>query len=337
MAKAQLTPAKIMQLGMGFWGSKTLLSAIELGLFTELAKGPLDERALTKRLQLHSRSAKDFFDALVALGMLMRMGTRYTNTPETAKFLDRSKPSYAGGILEMCNARLYTFWGSLTDGLRTGKPQNEVKTGEDFFGTLYADPQRLEGFLKAMTGLSIGPAQVIAKKFPWKKYRTFVDVGCAQGGVAVEVASAHKHLMGGGMDLPVVQPIFEAYAKDRGVAQRLRFHPGNFFQDPLPKCDVIVMGHILHDWNLDEKIMLLRKAYDALPAGGAVIIHEALIDDARKQNAFGLLMSLNMLIETHGGFDFTGADCRKWMKEVGFKRTQVARLAGPDGMVVGFK
>jgi SAM-dependent methyltransferase len=335
MAKSGLTPAKIMQLGTGFWGSKTLLSAIELGLFTELAKGPLDAAALTKRLQLHPRSARDFFDALVALGMLKRTGSRYANTTETALFLDRAKPSYVGGILEMCNARLYRFWGSLTEGLRTGQAQNEVKTGEDFFGTLYADPQRLEGFLKAMTGLSIGSAKIIAKKFPWKKYRTFVDVGCAQGGVAIAVA--HKHLTGGGMDLPVVQPVFEAYAQARGVRQRLRFHPGDFFKDPLPKCDVIVMGHILHDWNLDEKMMLLRKAYDVLPSGGAVIIHEALIDDARKQNAFGLLMSLNMLIETHGGFDFTGADCRKWMKEVGFKRTQVARLAGPDGMVVGYK
>ena len=337
MAKSRLTPAKIMQLGTGFWGSKTLLSAIELGLFTELAKGPLDAAALTKRLQLHPRSARDFFDALVALGMLKRTGSRYANTTEASLFLDRAKASYVGGILEMCNARLYQFWGSLTEGLRTGQAQNEVKTGEDFFGTLYADPQRLEGFLKAMTGLSIGPAQVIAKKFPWKKYHTLVDVGCAQGGVAAEIALAHKHLTGGGMDLPVVQPIFEAYAKARGVAQRVRFHPGNFFKDPLPKCDVIVMGHILHDWNLDEKMMLLRKAYDVLPSGGAVIIHEALIDDARKQNAFGLLMSLNMLIETHGGFDFTGADCRKWMKEVGFKRTRVERLAGPDGMVVGFK
>jgi len=337
MAQSRLTPAKIMQLGTGFWGSKTLLSAVELGLFTELAKAPLDAAALTKRLQLHSRSAEDFFDALVALGMLKRTGRRYANTAETALFLDRAKPSYVGGILEMSNARLYRFWGSLTEGLRTGKPQNEVKTGEDFFDTLYADPQRLEGFLKAMTGLSIGSAQIIAKKFPWNKYRTFVDVGCAQGGVAVEIALAHKHLKGGGMDLPVVQPVFEAYAKDRGVAQRLRFHPGDFFKDPLPKCDVIVMGHILHDWNLDEKIMLLSKAYDALLAGGAVIIHEALIDDARKQNAFGLLMSLNMLIETHGGFDFTGANCRKWMKDAGFKRTKVERLAGPDGMVVGYK
>ncbi|HSL05889.1 MAG TPA: methyltransferase [Nitrospiraceae bacterium] len=260
MATGRSTPAKIMQLGTGFWGSKTLLSAIELGLFTELAKGPLDAEALTKRLQLHSRSARDFFDSLVALGVLKRTGPRYANTAETALFLDRAKPSYVGGILEMCNARLYRFWGSLTDGLRTGQPQNEVKTGGDFFGTLYGDPKRLEGFLKAMTGLSAGSAQIIAKKFPWEKYRTFVDVGCAQGGVAVEIALAHKRLMGNGMDLPVVQPVFEAYAQARGVAQRLRFHPGDFFKDPLPKCEVIIMGHILHDWSLDEKMLLLRKA-----------------------------------------------------------------------------
>ena len=337
MATRRLSPAKIMALGMAFWGSKTLLSAIELGLFTELAQGPLDADTLTRRLNLHPRSARDFFDALVTLGMLKRTGSRYANTAETGMFLDRNKPSYVGGMLEMSNARLYRFWGSLTEGLRTGKPQNEVKTGEDFFGTLYSNPQRLEGFLKAMTGLSIGSAQVIAKKFPWKKYRTFTDVGCAQGGVAVEIARAHKHLMGVGMDLPVVQPIFEAYVKTKGVAQRVRFHPGDFFKEPLPKSDVIIMGHILHDWNLDEKLMLLRKAYDALSSNGAVIVHEALIDDARQKNSFGLLMSLNMLIETHGGFDFTGAECRKWMKDVGFKQTKVDWLAGSDGMVVGFK
>ncbi len=337
MARGRLNSAKILQLGMAFWGSKTLLSAIELGLFTELANGPLTLEALTARLNLHPRSARDFFDALVALGMLTRSGARYANTPETTQFLDRRKPAYLGGMLEMCNARLYGFWGSLTEGLRTGQPQNEVKTGGDFFGTLYRDPQRLEGFLKAMTGLSIGAGRAIAKKFPWKRYKTFADVGCAQGGVAVEVALAHKHLAGLGVDLPVVRPVFEAYAQSKGLAQRLHFHPGDFFKDTLPKADVIIMGHILHDWNLDEKLMLLRKAYDALPPKGAVIIHEALIDDGRKQNAFGLLMSLNMLIETHGGFDFTGADCRKWMKTVGFKRTQVERLAGPDGMVVGYK
>jgi SAM-dependent methyltransferase len=337
VAKKQLTPAKVMELGTGFFGSKTLLSAIELGLFTELAKGARTGEELTARLNLHPRSARDFFDALVALGMLKRTGARYANTPETALFLDRAKPSYIGGILEMCNARLYRFWGSLTDGLRTGQPQNEVKTGGDFFGTLYGDPQRLEGFLKAMTGLSIGAGRGIANKFPWKQYKTFADVGCAQGGVAVEIALAHKHLSGLGMDLPVVKPVFEAYVETKGLAKRMQFQPGNFFKEPLPNVDVIIMGHILHDWNLDEKLMLLRKAYEALSPNGAVIVHEALIDDARKENAFGLLMSLNMLIETHGGFDFTGADCRRWMKEAGFKKTKVERLAGPDGMVVGYK
>ena len=337
MATRHLTPEGIMQLGFGFWGSKTLLSAVELGLFTKLAKGPLDLKVLTRRLKLHPRSAKDFLDALVALGMLKRTGTRYMNTPETSLFLDRAKPSYVGGMLEMANARLYRFWGSLTEALQTGKPQNEVKTGEDFFGTLYADRRRLEGFLKAMTGLSVEAARAIAKQFPWRRYRSFMDIGCAQGGVAVEIALAHKHLSGGAMDLPVVQPVFEAYARAKGVATRFRFHPGNFFKDPLPKSDVIIMGHILHDWSLDEKMMLLRKAYDVLPAGGALIVHEAIIDDARKKNAFGLLMSLNMLIETHGGFDFTGADCKRWMKEVGFKRTKVEALVGPDSMVIGIK
>jgi len=337
MGDRQLTPDRIMQLGVGFWGSKTLLSAIELGLFTELAKGPLNAAALTDRLKLHPRSARDFFDALVALGMLKRTGERYANRPETALFLDRAKPSYRGGMLEMANARLYRFWGSLTEALQTGKPQNEDKTGGDFFGTLYADPKRLEGFLKAMTGLSLGAARMIAKKFPWRKYRTFVDIGCAQGGVPVEITLAHKHLAGGGMDLPVVQPIFEAYVCEKGLDGRLRFYPGDFFKDPLPKTDVLIMGHILHDWNLEEKMMLLRKAYDALPTGGALIVHEAIIDDQRKRNALGLLMSLNMLIETHGGFDFTGADCMGWMREVGFSKARVESLAGPDSMVVAVK
>jgi SAM-dependent methyltransferase len=337
MATRRLSPAKVMQLGFGFWGSKTLLSAIELGLFTELARGPLDGETLVARLQVHPRSARDFFDALVALGMLRRTGSRYANTPETARYLDRTKPSYIGGMLEMANARLYRFWGSLTEGLRTGRPQNEAKSGDDFFGALYADPKRLEGFLKAMTGLSIESGRSIAKKFPWKQYRTFVDVGCAQGGVTVEIALAHKHLSGGGMDLPVVRPVFEAYRQQKRLEKRLQFHEGDFFKDPLPTADVLIMGHILHDWNLDEKRMLLRKAFEALPPKGALIVHEALIDDGRKDNAFGLLMSLNMLIETHGGFDFTGRDCAAWMKEVGFTRTRVTRLSGPDGMVVGFK
>jgi hypothetical protein len=163
VGRAAVTPDAIMELGMAFWGSKTLLSAVELGVFSELA-GPdgLDGEVLRERLGLHPRSAADFFDALVALGMLERANGRYANTPATELFLDRAKPSYIGGILEMANARLFGFWGSLTEGLRTGAPQNEIKDDRDFFRALYADPARLEQFAKAMSGLSVGAGQAIA-------------------------------------------------------------------------------------------------------------------------------------------------------------------------------
>jgi hypothetical protein len=186
-----------------------------------------------------------------------------------------------------------------------------------------------------MTGLSRGANMAIAKQFPWTQYRSFVDVGTAQGDLAVQVALAHPHLTGTGFDLPEVGSIFEEYAAQTGVADRVRFVPGDFFTDALPSTDVVMMGHILHDWDLNEKLLLLRKAYDALPQGGALIVYEAVIDDERRSNTFGLLMSVNMLIETPGGFDYTGADCRAWMSEVGFSDSYVQHLAGPDSMVVG--
>jgi hypothetical protein len=335
--KNKTTPDRILQLGLAFWGSKTLLSAIELGLFTELAKGPRDKDALRVYMGLHPRSIGDFLDSLVALGVLDRKGGKYRNTPETNLFLDRNKPSYVGGILEMCNARLFGFWNSLTEGLRTGLPQNEAKSGGNLFEAIYSDPAKLKGFLQAMTGLSIGAGMAMAAKFPWKKYKTFVDIGGAQGGVAVQLALAHKKLSGGNFDLPVVGPIFEDYVRSFKLENRLKFHPGDFFKDPIPSADVIIMGHILHDWNLEEKRALIAKVYAVLPKGGAYIIHEAIIDDDRRKNAFGLLMSLNMLIETPGGFDYTGADSQGWMKEAGFRQTRVVHLVGPDSMVIGIK
>ncbi len=327
-----------MQVGLGFWASKTLLSAIEMGVFTELAKHPEDLKTLQGRLGLHPRAARDFLDALVALGFLRRIDWVYHNTPETDFFLDKHKASYMGGVLEMANHRLYRFWGRLTEALRTGLPQNETREGmAPLFEALYADPARLREFLKAMTGLSRGAAIAIGQKLNWKDYTSFVDVGTAQGDTAVQIARLNPHLAGMGFDLAEVGPIFEDYVEESGLKDRVRFVPGSFFTDDLPKADVVVMGHILHDWNLEEKQMLVRKAYEALPPGGSFVVFEAIIDNERAQNAFGLMMSLNMLIETPGGYDYTGADCEGWMRGAGFRETRVEPLAGPDSMVVGVK
>jgi hypothetical protein len=329
---------RILELGLAFWGSKTLLSAIELGVFTQLAAGPATEAELRGRLGLHPRSARDFLDALVALGLLDRDEAGYRNTPQTAQFLDRGRPSYLGGLLEMANTRLYPIWGRLTEALRTGQPQNEAgQGGEDFFGALYADPVRLREFMAAM-GASAGlMGTALAAGFDWSEHKRFVDVGGARGGVAAAVARAHPHLEGGCFDLPAVRPVFGEHMAELGLADRVRFHAGDFFADPLPEADVLIFGHVLHDWDLETKTMLLGKAFDALPPGGAVLVYDPMVDDERRRNTFGLLSSLNMLLETPGGFEYTAADCRGWLAAAGFTRTSAQPLVGPDTLVAGWR
>jgi SAM-dependent methyltransferase len=329
---------RIMQVGFGFWPAKTLLTAVSLGVFTELAKGACGGEMLRGRLGLHPRSARDFFDALVALKFLERDGQTYRNGPEAELYLDRAKPTYVGGILEMANSRLYGFWNRLGDALKSGELQNEAQAGgPDLFEAIYADPKILESFLGGMTGISRPIGRAVAAAFAWRDVKSFADIGCAQGGFSVEIATAHPHLVGTGMDLAPVGPIFKAYARAQGVDKRLSFQTGDFFREPLPSADVLIMGHILHDWDLATKRQLLAKALAALPAGGALIVYDAMIDDDRRENLFGLMMSLNMLIETRGGFDYTGADCVGWMREAGFRDAKTQILTSTHSMVVGRK
>jgi hypothetical protein len=287
---------------------------------------------------LHSRSVRDFLDTLVAVGMLERRGEVYTNTAETDFYLDRAKPTYIGHYIEVQSLREYQLFATLSDALRTGEPQNDLKSGdEDWFDAMYRTPERLRFFLKGMTRHSLPSAMAIAQKFPWEKYRTFADIGTAEGCLPVQVAMAHPHLVGEGFDLPAVRPFFEGYVASFHLQDRIKFRLGDFFKDSLPAADVLVMGMILHDWNLEVKMTLLKKAHDVLPRGGALIVYEHLIDDERRKNVNGLLMSLIMLVETQGGFDYTGADCRKWMHEAGFSETRVEPLTGVESMVVGIK
>jgi hypothetical protein len=331
-----------MQVGMGFMASKTLLSAVELELFTQLGDDGLTGAELADRLSLDERAVPDFPDALVAVGLLDRDGdgdgARYRNTEATATFLDKAKPTYIGGILEMSNARLYPFWGDLTEALRTGQPQNEIKrTGAPMFEELYSDPERLEQFMNAMSGISMGPFMALAEKFDFSGYETLCDVGGATGQLSIVVARRHPHMRCTSFDLPVVEPIARRTIEAAGLSDRVATAAGDFFADPLPKADVITMGLILHDWNLERKMHLIRAAYDALPPGGALIAVENVIDDARRENVFGLLMSLNMLIEFGDAFDFTGADFGRWCTEVGFESVEVVPLAGPTSAAIARK
>jgi O-methyltransferase domain/Dimerisation domain len=332
-----VTPDRIVQLGLAFRGAKTLLSAAELGVFTALANEPLDLDTLAKQVGIHKRGARDFFDSLVALGMLERDDRgHYSNTSETNLYLDRHKPTYIGGELEHFNAYVFPHWNLLTPALRTGEPQSGARaTGH--YSALYADPAALETLSKGMTGGTLPVARALAAKFPWQNYKSVIDIGTAQGALPVQVALAHPHLTGGGFDLPPVQPHFESYIDQHGLSDRLRFFPGNFLSDPLPGADVLVFGRILHNWDLATKKMLLNKAYEALSKGGVLIVYERLIDNERRANAPALLASLNMLIMTAGGFDFTGADCIAWMQEAAFHDMRVEQLTSEHSMVIAIK
>ena len=262
---ASPTPDAILQLGFGFAGSKALLSAVELGLFTTLADGPLTAKALIAKLGLQQRGTPRFPRRLGVAGHARASRRARVREHGCHRRVPRpDKPSYIGGMLEMANARLYPFWGSLSEALRTGHPQNETKGGENFFTALYQDPDRLKQFLRAMSAASMGAVRASP--------RSSRGASTARSSTSVRPKGAYPsnspappHLTGGGFDLPPVAPIFKEYVSSFGLADRLRFYPGDFFVDPLPTADVLIMGRILHDWSLEEKLTLLGKAHTALP------------------------------------------------------------------------
>jgi len=342
MSESPIDAARILEVGFGFWPSKILLTAVELEVFTKLGAASMTGEELGRALALHPRGIWDFLDALTALGFLERDGSsatgRYRNTASTAQLLDKNQPGYIGGILEMANQRLYPFWGDLGTALKTGQPQNEVKhSGTSVFETLYAEPARLEQFMSAMRGISAPNFQALAEKFDFSKYRTLCDVGGATALLATLVAKRHPHLRCLSFDLPPVEPIAQRWIAKESLAERVQAVSGDFLKEPLPPADVITMGMILHDWNLEKKQHLIRLAYDALPPGGAFIAIENLIDDDRRENAFGLMMSLNMLIEFGDAFDFTGADFWSWCQQAGFRRYEVLHLAGACSAAIAYK
>ena len=306
-------------------------------MFDALAAGPKARADVEDDLGLHPRSSADFLDALVALGVLEREEGRYRNTPEAEAFLVSGRPSYVGGILEMANDRLYGFWSDLEDALRTGRPTNELEDDgtHPFEGAIYRDDATLEQFVGAMTGLSMGVANVLAAEFPWHEHETVVDLGTSEGVVPKRIAEENDHVTAVGLDLPRVEPHFREFAGRSPAADRIEFRTGDFFaDDPLPPADVYVLGHILHDWSLDRKREILSKVADAVEDGGSVVVYGTMIDDERRDNEMGLLMSLNMLVETPAGFDYTHGECVEWLREAGFTDPTVKQLPGPESMVV---
>ncbi len=339
---SSLSPEDLLEVGLGFMRSRALLSAVELGVFTALGDRGVRGPDLAREIGVSERATYDLFDGLVAMGILERDGAGddavYRNSAASAVYLDRSRPEYVGGILEMAARRLFGFWNDLTEALQTGRPQNEIKhTGAPLFATLYEDPEQLEQFMAGMRGVSATHVRSFAEKFDFSRYATLCDVGGATALLSTLVAERHPHMGCHSVDLPPVEPIARRYLAQAGLEDRVTLGSIDFFAEPLPRADVLTMGLILHDWSLENKKMLIGKAFDAVNDGGAFVAIEHLIDDDRRESVYGLMMSLNMLVEFGDAFDFTGADFDAWCREAGFSRTEVLPLTKHASAAVAYK
>lgn len=346
-ATIAVNPSRIMQIGMGFWASKTLLAAVRFNLFTLLASQPLSAEEIKKKLKLDctTRHVFDWLDTLVSLDFLERKGllheALYSNAADTNTFLDKNKPTYMGGILEMSNNRLYKFWNDLEEGLLTGKPQNESmhnpQHNMEFFNELYKDPVKLQEFMDAMSGIQAGNFIELVNKFNFSKYKTLLDVGGADGWLSIQICLHHPGINCTTFDLPPVEPLAKKKIAAFNLSDRIKVMGGDFIKDNFPPAEIIVMGNILHGMSEEIKQEILKKAYNALPPGGVFIAIENIIDNDRRINTFGMLMSLNMLIENGDAFDYTLDDFEKWATQAGFQRVEQLALTGPTSAAIAYK
>lgn len=326
----------LTRLSSSYAQARILHSAVEVGLFELLSQGPLNVDEIRTRLDLHPRLLRDFLDAVAALGLIRKEGAQYAIDPEAARFLvPGGGPVYLGARIRTAAQRHYHTWGRLTDALRGGEPQAGV--GGDAFATLYSNPEATRNFLIHMDANNgmVGPQ--LAEAVDWSAYKSFVDVGGARGNVASHLVRKHPHLAGGVFELPAVRPFFEEYMAELGLTGKVVFHGGDFFTAPMPAADVLVFGHVLHDWSESDRQQLLNRAYAALPPGGAVVVYDQMLDE-QAPDLRSLIGSLNVGLITTGGSEYTVPECRVWVEKAGFAFASATRLeSGNDTVVVGVK
>ncbi|MFI9724225.1 methyltransferase [Streptomyces sp. NPDC052396] len=308
----------IGRLSNAYAQSRLLHSAVELGVFDLLAKGPASEAQIREVLGLHPRLSEHFLDSLVALDLLSKAddGT-YANSPAAQRLLVPGADGYMGDLCRVASQRHYPMWGKLTEALKDGEPKAGRTLGPDPFKKLYENPEMAKKFLAHMDSAHAMVGPQLAGLLDWSQYTSFVDVGGARGNLAAQIVREHAHLTGGVFELPAVEPVFDEHMENLGTKDRVRFHGGDFFADPMPETDVLIFGHVLHDWPADQAQELVERAFPVIRPGGALVIYDQMLDPA-KPDLHSLLGSLNVALTT-GGTEYTVDEYRTWVEKAGFR------------------
>jgi 3-hydroxy-5-methyl-1-naphthoate 3-O-methyltransferase len=335
------SPLPLMQLATSFWMFKTLAVAEKLDLFGLAARARgLTSATLAAALDIDERPAEMLLTGCAALGLLRKQSGRYRNTPLADTYLVRGQPYSFGGLIAMLDQRLYPAWGRLEDAIRRNRPTSwDPDTQQSLFDG--QDPVMLRHFWEAMHAISSSTGAALARAVNFKPFRRVLDVGGGSGAIDIELCKRHRHLRSTVYDLPHVAEIAAAKVAAAGLGNRIDTAGGDFFADASypPGHDVIVLSLIMHDWSEADDRRILQRCYEALPSGGAVLICELLVNDEKTGPAASALMSLNMLVETTGGRNYSGAEYKRWLKDIGFRKLRTVRLNGPgaDGVVMGVK
>lgn len=331
---ATLEPADIKRLGNAFCHAKLLMSATELNLFGDLSEhGPSTAAEIAGRLGLHERGCRDYLYSLVALGLLDKVGDHYANTETAQAHLVPGAATYMGGFLNRANRMLYPAWGRLVDALRTGEPQTAAVGHLD---RMLADPEQHEQYMRMMDSVNGLVAPLLASAYDFSVHRTLVDVGGCRGNLAARLVQAHPHLRAHVFDLPAMGEPLARHTGAMSLPNPIEFHGGDFFADPLPEGDVLIIGHVLHNWSPEQRATLVRKAFQAVRPGGALLVYDAMLDDEPTDLA-RILVSLNMLLVTEGGSEYLTSECEQWMREAGFVEVCQRPLGTTDTLVIGRK
>lgn len=325
-------PAGIIRLANSFCDAKALLTAVELGLFTALHGGAASEEEIRQRLGLHGRGLFDWLELLTELNLLQRENGLYRNSSGADLYLVRGRESYIGGFLERSNRNLYPAWGRLSEALRTGKQQS----GSSFEAVL-DNPNILIQFIKSMDALTVVLGPQLIEAYPeWSKHQSVLDVGGCRGSLVAQIVTAYPELTGAVFDMPQMAPFFEERAAEQDLKGKVTFHGGDFFKDPLPSADIVVMGHVLHDWDPQQRGFLVEKAFQSVNPGGVLLVYDRMLDreSSRVEN---LVISLDMLLVTEGGSEYTVAELRGHAQAAGFTSIEACELGEDDMLVVARK
>jgi len=331
-----------MQLATAFWAFKTLSTAVDMSLFTHFSTSPMSARETADWFNIEERPAEMLLTGCASLGLLEKdpQTGRYCNSPLSETFLSRNARYYFGGFVTMLNQRLYAGWDKLPDAMRTNKPTtwDPSKQKSLFEG---ADPAMMSTFWQAMHSISTFTARALGEAMDFSPFRNVLDVGGGSGAFDIELCRRYPHLQSAVYDLPFVTEIAAKNIAEAGLGQRIATHAGDFFRDAeFPAGhDVILLSMIMHDWSEADNRAILKKCFAALPAGGAIVISELLVNDEKTGPPPAALMSLNMLIETVGGRNYTPSEYTEWLNDTGFRDIRVIwfEAAGANGVVVGHK